>query len=158
VFQAGAGAGGAFVYLTKASAILLRRAVSKSSPENIACQLPSIKAKFPLPKCESGWTSDSRKLVPRGKRQQGDIPGLLDGAGQAALVRSANAGEPPGHDLAALGHKSLQQPYVAVGNRVNLLGTELAYLLAAEKLSPSAGTAGWPAAWPTGRTASSART
>jgi len=80
--------------------------------------------------------------VPCGKRQQGDVPGLLDGAGQAALVRGANAGEPAGHDLAALGHKPLQQPYVAVRNRVNLLSAELADLLAAEKLAASAGTTG----------------
>jgi len=58
---------------------------------------------------------DGPKLVPRGERQQGDVPGLLDGAGQAALVRGANAGEPPWHDLAALGHKSLQQADIAVG-------------------------------------------
>jgi hypothetical protein len=45
--------------------------------------------------------------VPRGKRQQGDIPGLLDGAGQAALMRGANASEPPGHNLATLGYKTL---------------------------------------------------
>jgi hypothetical protein len=76
-----------------------------------------------------------RILVPCGKRQQGDVPCLLDGAGQAALVRGANAGEPPGHDLAALGHKPLQQPDIAVRDRVNLLGAELAHLLAAEKLS-----------------------
>jgi hypothetical protein len=88
--------------------------------------------------------------VPRGKRQQGDIPGLLDGAGESALMCGANAGEPPGHDLAAFGHKSLQQPYVAVGNRVNLLGTELADLLAAEELSPSAGAAGGSSAWTAG--------
>jgi hypothetical protein len=87
-----------------------------------------------------------RSLVPRCKWQQGDVPGLLDGASQAALVRGANAGEPPGHDLAALGHKPLQQPYVAVRNRVNLLGAELADLLAAEKLAASAGSAGGTAA------------
>jgi hypothetical protein len=84
--------------------------------------------------------------VPCGKRQQGDVPGLLDGAGQAALVRSANAGEPPGHDLAALGHKPLQQPDIAVRNRINLLGTELADFLATEKLSAAARSAGgWTA-------------
>jgi hypothetical protein len=55
-------------------------------------------------------------------------------------VRGANAGEPTGHDLAALGHKPLQQPYVAVRDRVNLLGAELADLLAAEELAASAGT------------------
>jgi hypothetical protein len=78
--------------------------------------------------------------VPCGKRQQGDVPGLLDGAGQAALVRGAYAGEPPGHDLAALSHKSLQQPDIAVGDRIDLFGAELADLLAAEELSAAAGS------------------
>ena len=87
-----------------------------------------------------------RSLVPCGKRQQGDVPGLLDGAGQAALVRGANAGKPPGHDLAALGHKALQQPHIAVRNRIDLLGAELAHLLAAEKLAAAAGAAGRPSA------------
>ena len=90
--------------------------------------------------------SRSRRLVPCGKRQQGDIPGLLDGAGQAALVLGADAGEPPGHDLAALGHKALQQPDIAVGDGVNLLCAELANLLAAEELAAAAGSTGWPAA------------
>ena len=84
--------------------------------------------------------------MPCGKRQQGDVPGLLDGAGQAALVRGANAGEPPGHDLAALGHKALQQPDIAVRDRVDLLGAELADLLAAEELAAAAGSAGGPSA------------
>ncbi len=75
------------------------------------------------------------------KRQQGDVPGLLDGAGQAALVRGANAGQPAGHNLAALGHKALQQAHIAVGDRVDLLGAELANLLAAEKLAAAAGAA-----------------
>src|ERR1700757_2593238 len=77
----------------------------------------------------------------RGKRQQSDIPGLLDGAGQAALVRGANAGEPTGHDLAAFSHKLLQQTDIAVRDRVDLLGTELAYLLAAEEFTATTGAA-----------------
>jgi hypothetical protein len=85
-------------------------------------------------------------LVARGKRQQGDVPGLLDGAGQAALVRGANAGEPPRHNLAALGHKSLQQTDIAVRNGVNLFRAKLANLLAPEKLAAAAGTTGRPAA------------
>jgi len=85
-----------------------------------------------------------RRLVPRGERQQGDIASLLDGARETALVRGANTGEPPRDDLSALGHKALQQADIAVGYRVNLLGAELADLLAAEKLSAAAGTAGWP--------------
>ena len=81
-------------------------------------------------------------LVPRGKRQQGDIPSLLDRAGQASLVRGANAGEPPGHNLAALGHETLQQANIAVRDRVDLLSAELADLLAAEKLAASTRTTG----------------
>ena len=56
-------------------------------------------------------------LVPGGKRQQRDVPRLLDGAGQTALVRGANAAQTPRHNLAALGHELLQQPHVAVRNR-----------------------------------------
>jgi hypothetical protein len=85
-------------------------------------------------------------LVPCGKRQQRDIPSLLDGAGQAALMLGADAGEPAGHYLATLGHKALQQPDIAVGNCVDLLGAELADLLATEELAASAGSAGGPSA------------
>jgi hypothetical protein len=84
--------------------------------------------------------------VPCGKRQQGDVPGLLDGAGQATLVRGANAGEPPRHDLAALGDKPLQQTDIAVRDCVDLLGAELADLLAAEEFSAAAGSTGGSAA------------
>jgi hypothetical protein len=84
--------------------------------------------------------------VPRCERQQGDIPGLLDGAGQAALVLGANTGKPTGHDLTALGHKPLQQTNVAVGDRIDLLCAELANLLAAEELAAAAGSTGGPAA------------
>ena len=80
--------------------------------------------------------------MPCGKGQQGDVPGLLDGLGQAALVRGANAGEPPGHNLAALGHETLQQANIAVRDRVDLLSAELADLLAAEKLAASTRTTG----------------
>ncbi len=76
----------------------------------------------------------------RCKRQQGDVPGLLDGAGEAALVRGANAGEAPGNDLAALGHEALQETDIAVGDGIDLLGAELTDLLAAEELAASAGT------------------
>jgi hypothetical protein len=83
----------------------------------------------------------TKDLVPRCERQQGDVPGLLDRACKTALVRGADAGKTPRHNLAALRHKALQQTDVAIGNGVNLLGAELADLLAAEKLSASAGTA-----------------
>jgi len=79
--------------------------------------------------------------VPGRERKQGDVPGLLDGACQAALVRRANAGQTPRHDLAPLGYKSLQQTYVAVRDRIDLFGAELAHLLAPEELAASARTA-----------------
>jgi hypothetical protein len=81
-------------------------------------------------------------LVSGGKRQQRDVPRLLDGFRQAALVRGANAVQPSRNNLAALGHKLLQQAHVAVRNRVDLLRAELADLLAAEELAASAGPAG----------------
>ena len=86
-----------------------------------------------------------RKLVPRGEWQQGDVPGLLDGASKTALVRGANASETPWNDLSALSHKALQQANIAVRDSVNLLSAELADLLAAEKLSTTARPAGWAA-------------
>ncbi len=75
------------------------------------------------------------------KWQQGDVAGLLDRTGQTALVRGAHAGQAARHNLAALGHKPLQQTNIAVGNGVNLLGAELAHLLATEELAASAGSA-----------------
>jgi hypothetical protein len=80
------------------------------------------------------------------KWQQGDVPGLLDCAGQTALVRGAHARQTARHNLAALGHKPLQQANITIGNRINLLGAELAYLLAPEELSASARSAAGPAA------------
>jgi hypothetical protein len=76
-----------------------------------------------------------------GKRQQRDVARLLDGTGEAALVCSANAGEPPRHNLAALGHELLQQPHIAVRDGVDLVGAELAHFLAAKEFATAAGTA-----------------
>jgi len=85
--------------------------------------------------------SGGSRLVAGRERKQGYVPGLLDGAGQAALVRGANAGQTPRHNLASLGHKSLQQTYVTVRNRIDLFGAELAHLLAPEELAASARSA-----------------
>ena len=81
-------------------------------------------------------------LVARGERQQGDIASLLDGASQTALVRGADTRKPPGNDLATLGDEALQQANIAIRDGVDLLGAELADLLAAEELAASARTAG----------------
>jgi hypothetical protein len=78
-------------------------------------------------------------LVARRKRQQGDIPSLLDGASKTALVGGANAREPPRDNLAAFSHKPLQQANIAVRDRIDLLGAELANLLAAKELAATAG-------------------
>ena len=78
--------------------------------------------------------------MPCREGQQRDVASLLDGAGETALVRGANTGQTPRHNLAALGDKLLQEPDVAVWNGVDLLSTELAHLLAAEKLSAASGT------------------
>src|ERR1700678_1327301 len=72
--------------------------------------------------------------------EQGDVARLLDGEREAALMRGADAGETARDDLAALGHEPLQQAHVAVAEEVDLLGAELADLLAAEELA-SAGSA-----------------
>ncbi len=101
----------------------------------------SIFSAPPVNSCKRGDAGDSsqsiRCLVPGGEWKQGDIPGLLDGAGQAALVRCANARQTPRHNLASLGHKSLQQTYVAVRDRIDLFRAELAHLLATEELAAS---------------------
>ena len=86
----------------------------------------------------------------RGKRQQSNVAGLLDGAGQTALMRGANAGETPRNNFAALGHELLQQPDIAVRNRVDLIGAELADLLAAEELAAAAGPTAGPRPAPRG--------
>jgi hypothetical protein len=100
----------------------------------------------------NAYQGRAKGLVPRGERKQRDVPGLFDGAGQAALVRGAYAGQAPGHDLAALGDKTLQQANIAVGDGVDLLGAELADLLAAEELSAAARATRGPAtAWAAGR-------
>ncbi len=76
-------------------------------------------------------------LISRRKRQQGDVPRLLDGARQSALVRGAHTGQTAGDDLAPLGDKLLQQPHIAVVDGVDLLHAELADLLAPEEFASS---------------------
>jgi hypothetical protein len=89
-------------------------------------------------------------LVARRKRQQGDVPSLLDGASETALVGGANARQTARDNLAALGYKPLQQTHIAVRDRIDLLSAELANLLAAKELAATAGTA--RRTWSTRRT------
>jgi hypothetical protein len=82
-------------------------------------------------------------LVAGCKRQQSDVARLLDGTRQPTLMGGADAGEAPGHYLAPLGDKLLQQPYIAIVDGIDFLDTELANLLAAKELaSAAAGAAG----------------
>ena len=80
------------------------------------------------------------------KRQQRDIPRLLDGLGELALVRGADAREPARRDLAPLRHELLQEANVAIADGVNFFHAEFADFLAAEELAAaaSARTAGGP--------------
>jgi hypothetical protein len=80
------------------------------------------------------------------KWQQGNVPGLLDCTRQTALVRGAYSSKTTRYDLAALGHKSLQQANIAVRNRVNLFCAELTDLLAAKELATAARAALWASA------------
>ncbi len=78
-------------------------------------------------------------LEARCEGQEGDIPRLLDCPGKATLVGGANAGQTTRHDLAAFRYKALQQADVAVRNCIDLLGTELANLLATEEFTAATG-------------------
>src|SRR6185312_10545436 len=81
--------------------------------------------------CLSGYS----RLVALGKRQQSDVPRLFNGPGDAPLMRGANSGKAARNNLAAFRYKTLQQTHIAIWNRVNLFDAELAYFLAAEKLT-----------------------
>src|SRR5215218_996178 len=71
------------------------------------------------------FTSD---LLSDGVREQGHLPGVLDGGGDVALVLGAVAGDPAGADLAPVAHELAQQVDVLVVDVVLLLRAELAEL------------------------------
>src|SRR5207302_120474 len=79
------------------------------------------------------------KLEARSEGQQRDVARLLDGQAEAALMPCANTSQAARNDFAALRDKPLQQANIAVGDRVDLLGAELANFLAPEELA-----AAWP--------------
>jgi len=82
----------------------------------------------------------TRSLEARRKRQQGNVAGLLDGASETALMRGAHTGEAAGNNFAALGHEALQETHVTVWDSVDLLGAELANLLAPEEFTGARAT------------------
>src|SRR5256885_5034757 len=69
------------------------------------------------------------------KRQQSDIPCLLDRRRQTVLMRCADTSQAPRHNLSALRDKLPQQTVVLVVNVFDLLDAELAYFLAPEELA-----------------------
>ena len=77
---------------------------------------------------------DSSGLDHSRERQQRDVAGFLDCVGQPPLAGSADARDPPRHDLAALGDKRVQHLDVFVVDVVDLLDAEAAYFLAPEIL------------------------
>src|SRR5271163_4498694 len=77
-----------------------------------------------------------------GEGQQGNVARLLDGQREATLVTGADTGQATGNDLAALGDEALEQTHVAVADGIDLLGAELADLLAAEELTAARTAAG----------------
>jgi hypothetical protein len=86
------------------------------------------------------------------KGQQSDISRLLNRPRQTALVRRADAGQPPRRDLPALGYELRQQTHIFIIDRFDLLDAELANFLAPEKLAAAfaltTGTSAWTrAAW-----------
>src|ERR1035441_2977813 len=70
----------------------------------------------------------------RRERQQRDVARLLDGVGQAPLMRSADAGNAARDDLAPFRHEGVEHFHVLVIDVVDLLDAEPAHFLAPEKL------------------------
>src|SRR5712675_2677817 len=85
---------------------------------------------------------DGGKLEARSEGQQRDVARLFDGQAEPALMPCAHTGQATRNDLAALRDKTLQQADVAVGDGVNLLGAELADLLAPEELAATGAATG----------------
>src|ERR1019366_5871061 len=82
-----------------------------------------------------------RSLAARREGQQCDVARLLDSLGDAELMGRANPRQAARNDLAALGHKAGEQTHVLVIDAVDLLGAELADLLAPEELAAAIATA-----------------
>jgi hypothetical protein len=82
-----------------------------------------------------------KKLEARSEGKQSNVARLLDRQAEPTLVPRANSGQAARNDLATLGNKALKQPDIAVGDSIDLLGAELANLLAPEKLAAARATA-----------------
>src|ERR1700736_759259 len=71
------------------------------------------------------------------KRQQSNVARLLDRRRKTPLMRSAYAGQPARHDLAALSDELPEHAVVLVVDVLDLFHAELADFLAPEKLATS---------------------
>jgi hypothetical protein len=80
------------------------------------------------------------ELEPRSEGKQSDVARLLDRKAKAALMPCAYTGQTARNNLAALGDKTLQQTDVAVRDRIDLLGAELAHLFAPEEFAAARAT------------------
>ena len=105
------------------------------------CRPPGSRTHFRPTQLRQAECAGQLSLVMRRKRQQRDVPRLLDGTGQPALMGGAHPGQPARHNLAPFRDKPLQKTNIPVRDGINLLGAELAHLLAPEKLTAATGTA-----------------
>jgi hypothetical protein len=113
--------------------------------------LASVSASRSDPVSPRAGHRGAEKLEACREGQQSDVARLLDSQAEAALMPCAHTGQAARNDLATLGDEALQQANIAVGDGVDLLGAELANLLAPEELAATrtaAGTAcGAGSAW-----------
>ena len=102
-----------------------------------------------------GWFDGARSGAARGatgKRQQSDVAGALDGHAEPALVARADPGHAARKNFAALLHKLGKNVGALVVDQIDLLDTELADFLLAEKLALAAARSTGTATWPAGTT------
>jgi hypothetical protein len=95
------------------------------------------------------WFNGARSGAARGatgKRQQSDVASALDSDAEPALVTRANAGHAARKNLAALLHKLGKNVGALVVDQIDLLDTELADFLFAEKLALAAARSTGPSA------------
>src|SRR5882672_1217617 len=97
-------------------------AAIRRAPTRIA---PSARTEFPSESVRPGSA-----ILLTGERQECQDPRALHGFGDLRLVAGARAGDPPRHDLPAVGDESREPPVVLVIDALHLVEAELAELSA----------------------------
>src|SRR5436190_22214077 len=93
-----------------------------------------------IPSCPASWRLETNAFVPTEFSwsadhigQQSEKSRALDRPGKLSLLLGRNGRDPAGHDFAALGYVTLQQPYVLVIDLRGVLAGEGAGLTAAKE-------------------------